>query len=94
MPGKILLLPAFLFLFSISGCSTISPEPGIKTVIQRVEVPIYMPCAAEIPKKPEFNFDNLKLDDNIFDKIKALLSDRHLHIGYQDELLAALKSCK
>jgi hypothetical protein len=94
VPGKILLFPLLILSAAMYGCSTVAHEPGIKTVIQRVEVPIYMPCAAEIPEKPKFNFDNLKLDNDLFDKVKALLSDRHLHIGYQEELLAALKSCK
>lgn len=90
MLGKIFVACTVFF---VAGCSTVS-EPTIRTVIQRVEVPVYMPCAAEIPSKPKFNFDDLKIEDDIFEKIKALLSDRHLHIGYQNELLAALKSCK
>lgn len=90
MLGKLLIIFAGV---TLSACSVMK-EPATRTVIQRVEVPVYMPCAAEIPVKPAFNFDNLRVEDDIFEKIKAMLSDRHLHIGYQDELLAALKSCK
>lgn len=76
----------------ISGCAT--TEPAIQTIIQRVEVPIEVPCKQEIPVKPDFNFDDLREEDPLFDKTKALLADRKLHIAYEEELLAALKACK
>lgn len=75
------------------GCAT-PPPPVIQTVIQRVEVPIPIPCKAETPAKPDFNFDKLKEEDSIFDKVKSLLADRKLSEGYQRELSAALESCK
>jgi hypothetical protein len=66
----------------------------IQTVVQKVEVPISVPCKAEIPQVPAFNFDLLTIDRDIFEKNKALLADRELHTAYSAELLAALKSCK
>lgn len=80
------------FAVILSGCATC--EPVIKTVIQTVEVPVSIPCKTEIPVKPEFNFDSINENQDIFDKTKALLADRKLHIGYEGELEAALKSCK
>lgn len=74
------------------GCATDTP-PGINTVIQKVEIPIAVPCKAEVPPKPDFNFDKLSIDQDIFEKSKAALADRKLHIGYEIELLAALNSC-
>jgi hypothetical protein len=89
MQNKFLILAAMVFL---AGCETTKP-PGINTVIQRVEVPIAVPCKAEIPVKPSFNFDKLTVEQDVFDKSKTVLADRKLHIGYEIELLAALNSC-
>lgn len=83
-----LLICAIILL---SGCAT--TEPVINTVIQRVEVPIAVPCKAVVPLKPDFNFDKLTIDQDVFDKTKAVLADRKLHLGYEGELLAALTSC-
>ena len=83
-----------ILIFSIillSGCAT--TEPVINTVIQRVEVPIATPCKALVPVKPDFNFDKLTVEQTVFDKTKALLADRKLHMGYEGELLTALNSC-
>ena len=89
MQNKLLTLIAIL---ALAGCATDTP-PGINTVIQKVEVPIAVPCKAEIPVKPDFNFDRLTIEQDIFDKTKAVLADRKLHLGYELELLTALKSC-
>jgi hypothetical protein len=89
MQNKLIILIAAL---SLVGCATDTP-PGINTVIQKVEIPIAVPCKAEVPAKPDFNFDKLTVDQDVFDKSKAVLADRKLHIGYETELLAALNSC-
>ena len=82
----------FSLLLVLSGCAT--TDPVIKVEIQRVEVPIPVPCKTEEPTKPDFNFDKLSENDDIFVKIRAMLADRKLHIGYEEQLSAALKSCK
>ena len=82
---------ALLVLIFLCGCTT-TPE-GIRTVIQRVEIPIEVPCKAVIPTSPIFNFDNLKTYQDIEEKSRALLADRLLHLGYETELIAALNSC-
>lgn len=89
MQNKLLILAIVL----LAGCATTTP-PGINTVIQTVEIPVAVPCKAEVPVKPEFNFDKSTPEQDIFDKTKASLADRKLHLGYETELLAALKSCK
>lgn len=83
-----LILLAALALY---GCAT--TEPVIKTVIQRVEIPIPVACKVIIPTEPEFGFDKLKIEDTLYFKTQTVLSDRELHIAYEAELLAALKSC-
>ena len=73
------------------GCATTRPVIDVQT--QEVEVPIAMPCVVLVPVAPIFNFDRVTVDQELFDKTKALLADRKLHLGYETELLAALNSC-
>jgi hypothetical protein len=75
----------------LSACAT--TDPVINTVVQKVEVPIAVPCEAEVPVRPDFNFDKLTPEQDVFEKTRALLADRKLHLGYETELLAALNSC-
>lgn len=89
MQNKLLVLIASI---SLAGCATDTP-PGINTVIQKVEIPIAVPCKVEVPAKPTLNFDKLTTEQDIFDKTKAALADRKLQLGYEIELLAALNSC-
>ena len=81
-----------VFGLALSACAT--DKPVIQTVIQKVEVPISVPCKANIPVTPTFNFDTMTVDKDIFEKSKALLADRQLQKAYSAELLAALKSCE
>ena len=76
----------------LSACAT--DKPVIQSVSQKVEVPISVPCKADVPSTPVFNFDSLTVDKDIFEKSKVLLADRELQKAYSAELLAALKSCK
>ena len=83
----------FLFLpLIVAACGT-TPQPGIKIETQKVEVPVVVPCKALMPATPQFNFDKLTVDKDIFVKEQALLADRLLHLGYEAELVAALNSC-
>jgi hypothetical protein len=88
MKNKLFILVLAGLLF---GCAT--TDPTIKTVIQRVEIPISVPCRAKVPEAPDLNFKRLTTDQSIYEKTKALLADRKLHLGYEAELLAALNSC-
>lgn len=78
----------------LAGCQTIPVAPVIQTVIQRVEIPIAVPCKEEIPLSPDFKFGQLTIEDDIFIKSQIILSDRQLHLGYEKELLAALEACR
>jgi hypothetical protein len=79
-----------IIIIFISGCAT-TEQPKIQ--IQRIEIPISVPCSVDIPPPPELNFSKLDQTRSIFDKSKALLADRELQLGYETELLAALQSC-
>jgi len=89
LKSKILL--ALLTLSIFSGCAT---KEIIKYETITVEVPIPIGCLTPIPPKPDYNFDRLTVDSDIFEKIKALLADRKLAIAYEKELESALASCK
>ena len=83
----------FIVIFAalVSACAT--DGPVINTVVQKVEVPIAVPCKAVVPDAPDLNFGKMTPDQDVFDKTKALLADRKLQFGYEAELLAALNSC-
>lgn len=81
-----------MFAILLTGCAT--TEPVINTVVKYVEVPVSVPCNVPIPQKPDFNFDYLTINDKMYTKTVALLADRHLHIGYEDLLVTALKTCR
>jgi len=87
MQNKLILL---IVLF-LAGCAT--DGPVIQTVIQRVEVPVAIPCKATVPTRPEFSFENLTPEQDIYEKNKSMLSDRKLHLGYETEILTALETC-
>jgi hypothetical protein len=81
----------FVLFLTLAGCAT--PPPGIKTVIQKEEVPVAVPCKAVMPAVPAFNFDKLNPQQDVYTKTQALLADRLLHLGLEAELTAALNSC-
>lgn len=90
--SKYLLLLAF-----VGGCSTaptFPPTETIRYVPQEVKIPVPIKCQTPIPEKPDFSFPKIKEDSDIFEKVKSLLADRNLHLGYEDQLLTALQSCK
>jgi hypothetical protein len=89
MPRNNFILIALL----LCGCATTQP-PGIQIETQKIEIPVQTPCKAVVPPTPSFNFDKLKLGDDIFVQSQALLSDRLLHLGFEDQLLVSLKSCE
>lgn len=80
-----------LILLLLSGCASQSVKP---IQVQRIEIPIAMPCITPTPQQPAFNIPQLKQSDDIFVKTKSILADIELHVAYETELLAALLSCK
>lgn len=89
MQNKMIILSLAFFL---TACAT-TKVPVIDTVIQKVEIPIAVPCKTKIPQSPTFSFGVLTEENTIFDKSKATLADRHLYEAYVAELIVALNSC-
>lgn len=77
----------------LAGCSTF-PTSGVKIEVQKVEVPVVVPCKVDTPTEPQYNFDKVSEKDDIFVKVKALLADRKLYQGYTSSLLTSLEVCK
>ena len=86
--NKLFLISALL----LTGCAT--TEPVIKVVTQRVEVPIAVACKEEIPPPPEYCFNNISPESDIYSFVQCLLSDRKLSHAQEIVLTAKLKSCK
>lgn len=67
---------------------------GCETVPKRVLVPVAMPCKVDVPKPPVWATSLLAADAGIWDQAKALLAERKQRIGYEVELVAAIKACR
>ncbi len=83
------------FLALISLCTLLSGCLSTRTVTETVEVkvPVYEPCVASIPTPLALETDNLSKDQELGDKIKALLID-HGRLKTQNYLLIRLmKEC-
>lgn len=73
----------FLLLIMLTGCAS---DP--------IKVPIPITCQTPVPAAPNYTFEQLSKDDNLYLKVRSLLSDRELSMAYEIELAAALASCK
>ncbi len=88
-------LVLILSLVVLVGCDTVPEKPPeVKVETVTVKVPVAMPCQTADPEKPTLAFPNVREEDDIFSKVKALLSDRFLMLGYITKLESALQSCK
>lgn len=84
---------ALVGLLMLAGCGT-QPKPlEPRTVVQRVEVPIRVPCKTERPTKPTYAADAISLDANIFELVRALLQEREQRKAYEAEANGALDRC-
>lgn len=67
----------------LTGCSTVPKE---------VLVPVPVLCKTVEPVQPDYRF--VTPYENIFDATRDLLGDRVQSLAYEEELRAALRSCK
>ena len=84
------ILASLLLILSLTGCETIKEV----TVYRDVKVPVAVPCAVDVPSRPQFYFVQVKEDEDIFVKVRALLADRALYESYSNELLSLLELCR
>lgn len=77
-----------LMALALAGCA--GKE---RLVIQKVSVPVSVPCKVKVPERPTYATESMDLDASIFDKVKALLAEREQRKAREAELEAAAKSC-
>lgn len=78
---------------ALAGCAgqpAIEPEPRVV----RVEVPVQVPCRVKAPAVPAWAAEGLRREDSLEVKVRALLAERRQRIGYERELVAAVRSCQ
>ena len=75
---------------ALAGCA--AREPEVRAV--RVEVPVLVPCKTQQVAVPPWAANDLKKSDSLELKVRALLAERRQRIGYERQLLAALRACQ
>lgn len=96
MGNKLFILSLILFLSACAHNETKCQEcvPSVIYKTQTVNVPYPVYCKTPDPEKPEFNFPKIDPEMDIYEKTKILLADIKLHLAYETELLAVLKTCR
>lgn len=81
-----------LLCLCVAGCAW--PGSKIEYVPFEVQVPIAVPCAAELPTEPAWETARLKKADTLDDKARALLAERQQRAAYEAKLRAATDGCR
>lgn len=81
-----------LTFMAMVGCTTTVPVTKYDTV--EVKVPFYLPCDVQTPEKLKLNVDQLRPDDDMYEKTKALIADHYLMKGHITELDSVIEACK
>lgn len=84
---RILLMGLVVLL---AGCA--GREPEVRTV--RVEVPVLIPCKTAAVSAPSWAAAGLMTSDSLEVKVRALLAERRQRIGYERQILVALRVCQ
>jgi hypothetical protein len=80
---------AILAALALAACAHTEP----RVVVQRVSVPVSVPCKVTLPARPAYAAHTVSLDGTIFDLVQALLIDRETRKAREAELEAAAKAC-
>ena len=78
---------------ALAGCAG-QPVAEHEPRMVRVEVPVQVPCRVKAPAVPAWAADGLRREDSLEVKVRALLAERRQRIGYERELVAAVRSCQ
>lgn len=68
-----------------TGCATTGAPSEVK-------IPIAVACKTEAPNQPTYRFSPPY--ETVFEGVRDLLGDREVALAYENELRAALQSCK
>lgn len=67
---------------------------GCATTVKTVEVAVPVKCTTPKIEKPQFQYPTcVQPGESIFNMTKCVLSDIQLHLGYEEQLEAALGGC-
>ncbi|UXY55404.1 hypothetical protein [Pseudomonas tohonis] len=77
-------------VFALAGCAG---RQDAEPRVVRVEVPVAVPCRVEEVAVPPWAASTLRAGDSLEVKVRALLAERRQRIGYERELVAALRNC-
>ena len=78
-----------LLSLALTACAT----PRERVVVQRVSVPVSVPCKVKLPDRPSYAADTVSLDADIFTLVQNLLIEREQRKARELEIEAAAKSC-
>lgn len=67
---------------------------GCTATVERVEIPVLVPCRIVAPAEPAWATESLAPDAGIWEQVRALLAERRQRIGYEAQMLAAIESCR
>lgn len=81
-------IKALSLLLTLSACQ------GTAYIPQEVKIPVTQRCDVKMPEAPNYSLPQTPADAQLFDKVKAALSDIELYKGYTAELEAAVKACQ
>lgn len=86
--------PIVLLALLLAGCAAkpAAPEIQVRTVTQRVQVPV--PCDPPVPARPASAVSALPLTADIDEQMRALRADRKRTIPYMGQLESALAACR
>lgn len=87
---KLAILASIAILAGCASTPALPPAPKI----QKVDVPVEVTCKSPAVTPPLFAVDSLPIGSGIYDQMAALRAERLQRIGYEKELIAALKSCQ
>lgn len=74
----------------VSGCSILTP----KVHIERVDVPVLIPCNILAPKRPVMPFtDATDSSEDVYVLTQRTLAEIERRKGYETELEAAISAC-
>lgn len=74
---------------TLAGCT--GREHEVRTV--RVEVPVLVPCNTQEVEVPPWAALGLKKSDSLELKVRTLLAERRQRIGYERQLVVAVRAC-
>lgn len=83
---------ALIAALSLAGCATTSPEPVVR--VQQVKVEVRVPCRPAPVPAPTYAADTIALDSNLFELVRALLSEREERKATETKLRGAIASCE